>query len=149
VETRSRVGVIVIVGVVILLVAIPAAITKWRPIDLAALRRRRTFGQLLRCARRLYGRYWRTLVPIGLSSSPIIVAVLGIQRLLHAALPGGSVTTTTTDAAGTVGRSLSYAMVAAVVITFIRGLESGRPLGLVGSYRECSSASGGWWLVSS
>ena len=136
VETRSRVGVTVIVLVLILLVAIPAGITKWAPIDLTPLRMSRRFGQLLRTARQLYGRYWRTLLPIGLSSIPIIAAVFGIQRLLHAVLGGGPVTTTITDAVGTLGRSLGYAVVAAVVITFIRGLQSGRPLGLMDSYRE-------------
>jgi hypothetical protein len=135
VGTRSRVGVIVIVLVLILLVAVPAAITKWGPIDLTGLRQPRTFGQILRCARQLYGRYWRKLLPIGLSSIPIIAAVFGMQRLLNAALQGGSVTITITDAVGTTGRSLGYAVVAAVVITFIRGLEARRTLGLVSSYR--------------
>jgi hypothetical protein len=136
VGTRSLVGVAVIVVVLILLLAIPAGITKWGPIELTPLRRPRTFGQLLRTARQLYGRHWRTLLAIGLSSIPIIAAVYGIQRVLDAALPGGSVTTTITDAVGTLGRSLGYAVVAAVVITFIRGLQSGRSLGLVDSYRE-------------
>lgn len=135
VETRSRVGVILIVLALILLVAMPAAITNWGPIDLTGLRRPRTFGQLLRTARQLYGRYWRTLLPIGLSSILIIATVYGIQRLLHAALRGGSLTTTITDAVGTLGRSLGYAVVAAVVITFIRGLQSGRSVGLVNAYR--------------
>jgi hypothetical protein len=70
-----------------------------------------------------------------LSSIPIIAAVFGMQRLLNAALQGGSVTITITDAVGTTGRSLGYAVVAAVVITFIRGLEARRTLGLVSSYR--------------
>ena len=36
----------------------PPALTRWRPVDLEPLRAERTFGQMVRAARQLYGRHW-------------------------------------------------------------------------------------------
>ena len=48
----------------------PIVLTRWRPVDLARLRQRRAFGQLIRAARQLYGRHWRTFVAIGPDRDP-------------------------------------------------------------------------------
>jgi hypothetical protein len=41
--------------------------TRWRPVDISTLRHKWTVGQLLRGARQLYGRHWRTMLAIALS----------------------------------------------------------------------------------
>ena len=71
--TRTLAGAIVLAVVLLLIVLVPIKLTRWRPVDLANLRRPRAVGQLLRAARQLYGRHWRTLVLIGLTTVPIIL----------------------------------------------------------------------------
>ena len=63
-EAKSRFGLIALLAVIALLVAIPVFITTWRPADPVPMRQRRAFGQLLRAARKLYGREWRVFIPI-------------------------------------------------------------------------------------
>ena len=116
--------------------------TRWRPVDLEQLRRPRAFGQLIRAARQLYGRHWRTLVPVGLAS----LLIIGVVELVDAAFvsvtgtgepgTGGSgVQLNVSDPIAAIGRPAGFAIVAGAVITFVRELESGRPTGLVAAFR--------------
>ncbi|HEX3316771.1 MAG TPA: hypothetical protein VHR88_02055, partial [Solirubrobacteraceae bacterium] len=80
-ESRSPLGVLAMLAVLVALLFLPVVVTRWRPVDLSRLRARRRFGQLLRCARQLYGRYWRIFVLIGLCSIALNAAVEGLQAL--------------------------------------------------------------------
>jgi hypothetical protein len=66
----------------LLLVALIAWRTRWRPVDLGRLRAPRAFGQIVVAAGRLYGRHWRAFVPIGLSALPIVGGMTALSWLL-------------------------------------------------------------------
>lgn len=139
--TRSQVAALGIVAAILLVLVAFFGLTRWGPVDLGRLRARRAFGQLLRTARRLYGRHWRTLVPIGLIAFPIV----GGFSLLAEAITQGRVVDDVTNRAGvhlafadlaeTVGRPLAEVLVAAVVIVFVRELCRGRQPGFRDSVR--------------
>jgi hypothetical protein len=68
----------------VLLAALIAWRTHWRPLDLGHLRRSRAFGQLLLASAGLYLRHWRVFAPIGPTAIPIVGGfnVLTLTRLL-------------------------------------------------------------------
>jgi hypothetical protein len=135
-EAQTTVGAIVIAVILLLLLVVPAALTRWRPVELTPLRQQRAFGQLIRAARQLYGRHWRPLVLIGLTSIPIIGAVDGLQWLVLEATGGGGFGSGVSSVIGSVGQPIGFAIVGAAVITFMRDLERGQPLGFVAAYRS-------------
>jgi hypothetical protein len=140
-ETRSKPVAIAMVAVPALLLALFVGVTRWGPVDLTELRRRRAFGQIVRAARQLYGRHWRTMAPIGLSALVVIGAVRGLAAL---AASGRGVDGTTgrsgahlalADTIESIGQPIAGAIVAAVVIVAVRLLvETGR-MGFGASYR--------------
>jgi hypothetical protein len=134
-EAQTRFGAIAMGVVLLLLIAVPAALTRWRPVALVPLRQQRAFGQLLRAARQLYGRHWRPLVLIGLTSIPILGVVKGLEWLVLVVTGGGSFGNGVSNTIGSVAEPIGFAVVAAVVITFMRELESGQPPGFVAAYR--------------
>ncbi|HEX5982610.1 MAG TPA: hypothetical protein VFY69_00230 [Solirubrobacterales bacterium] len=139
--TKSRPLAIGIVLAILLALVLFVVLTRWGPVDLGRLRARRAFGQLLRTARRLYRHHWAVLVPIGLIAFPIVGGV----NLLAQALANGSavddaagragVHLALADLAESFGRPVAYALVAAVVIVFVRELERGRRAGFLDSVR--------------
>ena len=141
IATKSKPTAYAIVAAVLLALLAFFGLTRWGPVDLEQLRARRAFGQLLRTTRRLYGRYWMTLVPIGLIAFPIVGGV----SLLAEALANGrgvddaagraGVHLAFADFAETFGRPVAEALVAAVVIVFIRELCRGRRIGFLDSVR--------------
>jgi hypothetical protein len=136
-EGRSRIlAIATLVGLLVLLVLFIGA-TRWGPIDLERLRARRTFGQLLRSARQLYGRHWTVVVPVALAGLAIVA---GTNRLAEAlGTSGGSSRTGVNLALGdlieSLGRPVATAIVSAVVIVFVRQLERGEPVGFAGAWR--------------
>jgi hypothetical protein len=84
-EAKSRPAAIATIAIAAILIALFVGLTRWGPVDLAQLRARRSFGQLVRTARRLYGRHWLVLVPIGLTAIPIV----GGATFLAGSLSGG------------------------------------------------------------
>jgi hypothetical protein len=141
IATKSQAAAFGIVAVILLLLLAFFGLTRWGPVDLEQLRARRAFGQLLRTARRLYGRYWATLVPIGLIAFPIVG---GVNLLAEAIANGRGVDSTANragvhlafaDLAETIGRPVAEALVAAVVIVFVRELARGRRIGFLDSVR--------------
>jgi hypothetical protein len=140
--TKSRAAAIGVVGGALLLLGLFFGLTRWGPVDLSRLRARRAFGQLLRTTRQLYGRYWTVLVPIGLIAFPIVG---GVNLLAEALADGGrgvddvagraGVHLAFADFAETVGRPIAQALVAAIVIVFVRELVRGRRAGVVDSVR--------------
>jgi hypothetical protein len=147
-EAKSRPAAIATIAVLAALLALFVGLTRWGPVDLSQLRARRSFGQLVRAARQLYGRHWRILVPIGLTAIPIVGGV----NLLAEAIAGGRAVD---DAAGrggfnlaladllqNLGRPVASAIVAAVVVVFVRDLvESGAP-GFLSSFRGMAQRFG-------
>jgi Vacuolar protein sorting-associated protein 62 len=140
-EAKSRPAAIgTVVGLLVLL-GLFIGFTRWGPVDLSDLRRRRAFGQLVRAARQLYGRYWRVLVPIGLTAIPIVGGV----NLLAGLVAGGRGVDDTAGRTGahlaladlveSIGRPIAGAVVAAVVIVFVRLVVEGAPAGFADSYR--------------
>jgi hypothetical protein len=141
IAAKSKPAAYAIVAAALLVLLAFFGLTRWGPVDLERLRARRAFGQLLRTTRRLYGRYWTTLVPIGLIAFPIV----GAAGLLAEAISRGRGVDDATHRAGvhlafadfaeTFGRPVAEALVAAVVIVFVRELCRGRRLGFLGSVR--------------
>jgi hypothetical protein len=134
-NSRSTVALIATLAVIAIAVGLFVGLTRWRPIDIEHLRARRAFGQLVRSARQLYGRHWRVLVPIAIVAVPII----GGTNLLARLLSGGNAASDVAGRAGidlaladlveTLGRPVASAIVAAIVIVFVRELADSRPAG--------------------
>jgi hypothetical protein len=140
-DAKSRPAAIATIAAVLILLALFVGLTRWGPVDLSELRRRRAFGQLVRTARRLYGRNWRVLVLVGLTAIPIVG---GINLLAGLLASGRGVDSTAgrsgvhlalADVVEAIGRPVAGAVVAAVVIVFVRQLAERQPAGFVGSYR--------------
>ena len=138
-EAKSRTLAIATLVVLGLLIALFVGLTRWGPVDLTELRAKRAFGQLVRAARQLYGRHWMVLVPIALAGLVIVAGT----NLLATLLAGGH---SANDAAGRSGvnlaladlvegiaRPIALAVVAAIVIIFMRLLVESRPAG----FRAC------------
>lgn len=140
---RTRLGAILVALAICLLVAVPALLTRWRPVELSPLRATRRFGQLIRAARRLYGRHWRVLLPIGLTAVPIVLGVDLLRRgadLLTGSLgSGGSngsgIHLDISGSVASIGVPVASAVVSAAVIAFVRELERGRPAGFAPAWR--------------
>src|SRR6476661_520706 len=113
-EAKSTLAAAGIVVGFILLIVVLLRLTKWRPVELTPLRQERAVGQLLRAARQLYGRHWRPMVLVGLTSIPILAAVYGIEQAAVALTGETGVETYIRDAANPLG----YAVVAAIPIAF-------------------------------
>ena len=139
-DAKSRPAAILSILVIVLIVALFVGLTRWGPIDLTRLRARRTFGQILRSARQLYGRHWRVLVPVALTAIPIVGGVNLLAERLHG---GGGLD----EAAGksrfnlaladlieTLVLPAAQAIVAAVVIVLVRLLVANRPAGFRASW---------------
>jgi hypothetical protein len=126
IRSPGAAAITLVVAVVILLLLI--GVTRWWPIDIRRLRKKRAFGQLVRAARQLYGRNFLILVPIGLTALPIIggITLLG-QTLANQHSGQGGLRLTVADLLEFIGRPVASALVAAVVIVFVRSLvETGR-----------------------
>lgn len=149
-DAKSHFAALATIVVAALLLALFVLVTKWRPVDLEHLQRRRAFGQLVRAARQLYGRHWLVLVPIGLTAIPIVGGVNALANLfasnrdvdkakggLHLALA---------DVLEYIGRPIAAAIVAAVVIVFVRELLRGEAAGFLDSWRGMLSR---FWRVLS
>ena len=138
-EAKSRplaIGTLIVLGI---LIALFVGLTRWGPVDLTELRAKRSFGQLVRTARQLYGRHWTVLVTIALAGLVIVAGT----NLLASLLASGS---SADDAAGrsgvnlalgdlveSIARPIAYVVVAAIVVIFMRLLVEARPA----SFRAC------------
>jgi len=144
-EAKSTIGAIAILLVLLALILVPIFVTRWRPCDIAVLRKRWAFGQLLRGARQLYGRHWQTFLALAFVGFVILVAFQGIQYLL-AQLNGGSDDFTlrvhpfggTLEFTGSfegLSQPIGFAIVAGAVVAYMRFLVEGEPGGWRASYR--------------
>jgi hypothetical protein len=134
-STKSRPASIAILGLSAIIIGLLAGLTRWRPVDLERLRARRSFGQLIRTARRLYGRHWTVFVPI----AAVAIVVIGGTNLLADLLAGGGsaddvsgrsdLSVTLVDLLRSFARPVASAIVAAIVILYVRELVESRPAG--------------------
>lgn len=139
--TKSRPAAIALLAGISLALVLLVLLTRWGPVDLVHLRARRAFGQLLRTARRLYRRHWPTLVPIGLIAFPIVGGVtllgqlLADDRSVADAAGRAGINLALADFFESFGRPIASALVAAIVIVFVRELARGRRPGFLDSVR--------------
>jgi hypothetical protein len=140
-ESRSRPAAIAMIAIPALLLILFVGVTKWGPVDLTELRRRRAFGQIVRAARRLYGRHWRTMVPIGLSALVLVGAVRGLaalvagQRGVDSATGRAGAHLALADTIESLGQPIAGALVAAVVIFAVRLLVETGGMAFLDSWR--------------
>lgn len=141
VESRSRPVAIAMIAIPALLLILFVGMTRWGPVDLTELRQRRAFGQMVRAARQLYGRHWRTMVPIGLSALVLVGAVRGLAALLAGQRGVDSATgragahLALADTIESLGLPIAEALVAAVVIFAVRLLVETGGMGFLDSWR--------------
>jgi hypothetical protein len=149
-EAKSRPATIATIVVAVALLILLVCLTRWRPVDLTELRAKRAFGQLIRAARQLYGRHWTVLVPVALAGLVIIGATNLLARLLagnqsvdHAAGRSGA-NLALADLVESIARPIAMAVVAAIVIVFVRQLATGEGAGFRAAWRGMSER---FWRV--
>jgi hypothetical protein len=144
-EAKSTIGAIVLLLIVLAVILVPIFLTRWRPCDISVLRKRWAFGQLLRGARQLYGRYWHTFLALAFLGFVILVALQGLQYLFSQ-LNGGSndftirahpfgATLEFTGSLEGISQPIGFAIVAGAVVAYMRFLVEGEPGGWRASYR--------------
>jgi hypothetical protein len=130
-DIKSRPALIATLAVAALLIALFVGLTRWGPIDLQQLRARRSFGQIVRAARQLYGRHWRVLLPVAIIAIPIVGGVnllaswLGNSHGVGDAAGRSGFNLAIGDLVEALGRPAAMAVVAAIVVVFVRLLVEG------------------------
>lgn len=120
--------------------------TTWTPSDPFPVAQRRSWGRILGAARRMYGRHPLLFSGIGLVYVPVMLVAAGLQWVLVEAGELTSLVDTDGDQnAATVfvvvllGGAISllaYFCVLAAVSQALRDLDAGRPVSVLGAYRE-------------
>jgi hypothetical protein len=143
-EAKTTIGAIALGVGLLLVLLIPPLLTRWRPVDIADLRHRWTVGQLLRGARQLYGRHWRTMLALAFAGFIILSAIQGLEYLFQQSNGGNDFTLRThplgltlefTGSIGDIASPVGFAVVSGAVVAYIRILESGGEGGARASYR--------------
>ncbi len=129
-DAKSHSALIVTLVVAALLIVLFVGLTRWSPVDLDQLAKRRSFGQMARAARQLYGRHWRVLLPVAAVAVPIVGAVqylAGLLGELHALndTDGSGIDFAAADLLESLGRPAAMAVVAAIVVVLVRLLVEG------------------------
>jgi len=125
-DAQSRPAAIATVLVAVLLIALFIGITKWGPVDLRQLRARRSFGQIVRTARQLYGRHWMAMIGIGIAAFPIVgganylAGLVGTSSGANDAAGRSGVNLALGDLVETFARPAAMAIVAGAVVVFVR-----------------------------
>jgi hypothetical protein len=144
-DAKSRPAAIATIAAVLALIGLFVGLTKWGPIELRRLRARRSFGQMVRTARQLYGRHWLPLVGIGLTAIPIVgganllAGLLANNKSVDDAAGRGGFNLALGDLLEGIGRPVAQAIVAAVVVVFVRLLVEAKRAGFLeawGAMRE-------------
>jgi hypothetical protein len=119
-------------------VAAPARLTRWRPVEPSPLRRERAVGQLLRAGIALYRRYARTVVPIGLLAVAFGVAAAWVQTYIFdktrlrfvANIATEDINSLLALVVGVPAYPLALALVGAPVVSALRLVDGGKPVGV-------------------
>jgi hypothetical protein len=142
-EAKSTLGAIGLGIALLLLIVVPPLFTRWRPVDISTLRHRWTVGQLLRGARQLYGRHWRTILAIALSGFVILAAIQGAQYVFNQLAGSGDVqihpfglTLEFNGSFGALAYPVGSALVSGAVVAFVHRREQGKATGVREDYRE-------------
>jgi len=140
--TRTLLGAILVAVGLVILILIPIKLTRWRPVELDELRRPRATGQLLRASRQFYGRHWRTLILLGLVTIPLFELVDLLDRLVGASDQGTTIGFSIGDATfrfavpiQSIGKTLTFTLIGAAVIAFVRSVDRGAATGFFGSFK--------------
>ncbi len=135
-KTRSKAAAWAVLALILIALVVAVRLTRWRPVAAGELRRRRALGQLLAAAASLYARHLRAMVTIGLAALPLLVLLEAVdwlgRRVLgdeHPPAPGsGGAQLPLSDPLLTYARPLVFALVAAVVVAYLRELDrTGEP----------------------
>jgi hypothetical protein len=146
-EAKNTLGAIGLALALLALIVIPILLTRWRPVDISDLHHQWAVGQLLRGARQVYGRHWRTMLGLAFAGFVILAAIQGVQYLVEQWTGGnnftlqihpGGLTLEFTGAFEDISQPVGFAIVAGAVVTYLRMVESGREGGARESYRELS-----------
>jgi hypothetical protein len=149
-DAKSPPAAFATIAVAVLLIALFVGLTRWRPVDLRRLRARRSFGQLVRTARQLYGRHWLPLIAIGLTAFPIVgganllAGQLATNRGVDDAAGRSGFNLALGDLVETFGRPVAMAIVASVVVAFVRLLVEAEPAGFRSAWRTMAER---FWRV--
>lgn len=109
--------------VLAVLIVLFVGFTRWRPVEIDNLRRRRAFGQILRAARQFYGRHWTVLLPVALAALVLIGATNLLAGLIteSSPQPGESgVNLAWADLLEQFIRPVAQALVAAIAVVIAR-----------------------------
>jgi hypothetical protein len=126
-----------VIGLVLLIVLF-VGVTRWRPVDIDTLRRRRALGQILRAARQFYGRHWRVLLPVALAALVLIGAtnLLAGQITESSPRPGeGGVNLAWADLLEQFIRPVAQALVSAIAIVVAREAMRSKEVGFIQALR--------------
>ena len=142
-EAKSTLGAIGLGLALLLLIVVPPMFTRWRPVDISTLRHEWTVGQLLRGARQLYGRHWRTMLAIALSGFVILAAIQGAQYVFTQLAGSGDIqihpfglTLEFNGSFGNLAYPIGSALVSGAVVAFVHLREQGKEAGVREDYRE-------------
>jgi hypothetical protein len=136
-DAESPVAAVVTVIGVLLLLVLFVAVTRWWPVDIDHLRRRRALGQIVRAARQFYGHHWRVLLPIALAA----LALIGATNLLATLVSetnnstGSGLHLAWADMLEQFIRPVAQALVAAIALVVAREALRHREVGFVGALR--------------
>jgi DNA-directed RNA polymerase subunit K/omega len=125
--------VIVILGLITLFVGF----TRWRPVDIDTLWRRRALGQILRAARQFYGRHWRVFLPVALAA----LVLIGVTNQLAGLISESNGRDSSgfhlawADMLEQLVRPVAQALVAAIVIVVAREALRSREVGFTTALR--------------
>jgi hypothetical protein len=140
-DTKSRAAAIATIAVPVVLLILLIAVIQWGPVDLERLRAWRSFGQLVRTARQLYGRHWLPLVAIGLTAFPIVgganllADLVATGQGVDKAAGRGGFNLALGDLVEGFARPVAIALVAGAAVVFVRLLVESRPAGFGTAYR--------------
>jgi ABC-type sugar transport system permease subunit len=144
-EAKDTLGAIGLAVALLLLIVIPPLLTRWRPVDISQLQHRWRVGQLLRGARQLYGRHWRTMLLFALTGFVILGAIQGLEYLFTQANNGnqdftvgispGGLDLKFGGSPGALAEPIGSAIVSGIVVAFMRLLVSGEQHGFMHCWR--------------
>jgi hypothetical protein len=142
---RSPTATLIVLGVLLALVIYAATRTRWRPTAPLRLAHRRTWGQTLSAAGRMYLSHARLFLGIGLILIPLGFVITFVQAVVLGGL-GLAGIDTTGEAAGasallvvTIGTTLALlglGLVQAATVRALLELDRGRRVGSLDAYRQ-------------
>ncbi len=123
--------------VILALIVLFVGFTRWRPVEIETLRRRRALGQILRAARQFYGRHWRVLLPVALAALVLIGATNLLAGMISESTSRGAsgIHLAWADMLEQFVRPVAQALVAAVVIVVAREALRDREVGFLAALR--------------